>query len=67
MDYLSKKLYCRNLLWMGDFLMKIGNPDDADSPNKKYYDPRVLVRHSQSSMVVRLEQASADLNCIYAH
>ena len=52
---------------MGDFLMKIGNPDDADSPNKKYYDPRVLVRHSQSSMFVRLEQAFADLNCVDAH
>lgn len=48
-----------------DFLQgQIGNPTGDDSPNKKYYDPRVWLRHAQSSMVTRLEQAFADLNCV---
>lgn len=43
---------------------QIGNPDGDDKPNKKYYDPRVWLRHSEESMVKRLEQSFADLNCI---
>ena len=41
---------------------QIGNPDGADKPNKKYYDPRVWVRKGEDSFVARLEQAFADLN-----
>jgi fructose-bisphosphate aldolase class II len=41
---------------------QIGNPTGEDSPNKKYYDPRVWVRAAQVSMVTRLEQAFAELN-----
>jgi fructose-bisphosphate aldolase class II len=41
---------------------QIGNPEGADKPNKKFYDPRVWVRSAQSSMVERLQQAFADLN-----
>ena len=41
---------------------QIGNPDGADKPNKKFYDPRVWVRAAQASMVDRLQQAFADLN-----
>lgn len=41
---------------------QIGNPDGADKPNKKFYDPRVWVRAAQVSMVTRLEQAFQDLN-----
>ncbi len=41
---------------------QIGNPTGEDSPNKKYYDPRVWVRAAQVSMVSRLEQTFADLN-----
>jgi fructose-bisphosphate aldolase, class II len=41
---------------------QIGNPDGADKPNKKFYDPRVWVRAAQVSMVERLQQAFADLN-----
>ena len=41
---------------------QIGNPEGADKPNKKYYDPRAWVRAAQVSMVTRLEQAFADLN-----
>ena len=48
-----------------DYLQgQIGNPTGDDAPNKKYYDPRVWLRAAQSSMVVRLEQAFADLNAV---
>ena len=43
---------------------QIGNPEGDDNPNKKYYDPRVWLRKAQDSMVVRLEQAFADLNAV---
>jgi fructose-bisphosphate aldolase class II len=43
---------------------QIGNPDGDDKPNKKYYDPRVWLRQAEISMVNRLEQCFADLNCI---
>jgi fructose-bisphosphate aldolase class II len=41
---------------------QIGNPDGADNPNKKYYDPRVWQRAGEVAMVTRLEQAIGDLN-----
>ncbi len=48
-----------------DYLQgQIGNPDGEDSPNKKYYDPRVWLRKMEESMSTRLEKAFADLNCI---
>ncbi|GGA71987.1 class II fructose-bisphosphate aldolase [Neiella marina] len=48
-----------------DYLQgQIGNPEGEDAPNKKYYDPRVWLRKGQESMVVRLEQAFADLNAV---
>ncbi len=43
---------------------QLGNPQGPDSPNKKYYDPRVWLRSAQASMVVRLEQAFKELNAI---
>lgn len=43
---------------------QIGNPEGPDSPNKKYYDPRVWLRKAQESMVVRLEQAFSELNAV---
>jgi len=48
-----------------DYLQaQIGNPEGDDVPNKKYYDPRKWMREGEVSMVTRLEQAFADLNCI---
>ncbi len=41
---------------------QIGNPDGADSPNKKHYDPRKWVREGEVTFNKRLEQAFADLN-----
>jgi len=43
---------------------QIGNPDGADKPNKKFYDPRKWLRAGEQSMVSRLKQAFEDLNCI---
>ena len=43
---------------------QLGNPEGADKPNKKFYDPRVWLREGQTSMIKRLEQAFADLNAI---
>ncbi|MBU2951285.1 class II fructose-bisphosphate aldolase [Tamlana agarivorans] len=41
---------------------QIGNPDGADSPNKKYYDPRVWLRKGEATFVERLKKAFEDLN-----
>lgn len=43
---------------------QLGNPEGADSPNKKYYDPRVWLRKGEESMVARLKTAFEDLNCL---
>ncbi|AKC32384.1 class II fructose-bisphosphate aldolase [Candidatus Pantoea carbekii] len=48
-----------------DFLQsQLGNSNDSNSPNKKYYDPRIWLRAAQSSMVSRLEKAFKELNAI---
>ncbi|SEH88735.1 fructose-bisphosphate aldolase [Paenimyroides aquimaris] len=55
-DYiLSKKEY---------LMTQIGNPEGADVPNKKYYDPRKWMREAELTFNKRLEQAFADLNNI---
>ncbi len=41
---------------------QIGNPDGPDSPNKKYYDPRVWLRKGEDAFKARLTQAFEDLN-----
>ncbi|MFN5987669.1 MAG: class II fructose-bisphosphate aldolase, partial [Chitinophagaceae bacterium] len=43
---------------------QLGNPEGADKPNKKYYDPRVWLRKGEESFSKRLELAFEDLNCI---
>lgn len=43
---------------------QLGNPDGADVPNKKYYDPRVWLRKGEQNMIERLKVAFEDLNCI---
>ncbi len=43
---------------------QIGNPDGDDLPNKKYYDPRKVLRQAEEYFVTRLEESFADLNCI---
>ncbi|MGA1226753.1 MAG: class II fructose-bisphosphate aldolase [Tamlana sp.] len=46
-----------------DYLQgQIGNPDGEDSPNKKYYDPRVWLREGEKTFVARLKKAFEDLN-----
>ncbi|RYD86173.1 MAG: class II fructose-bisphosphate aldolase, partial [Sphingobacteriales bacterium] len=56
--YISKEAYLQD---------QIGNPEGADSPNKKYYDPRVWLRKAEETFVKRLTSAFADLNCIDAN
>ena len=53
--YQSKEAYLQS---------QIGNPEGEDSPNKKYYDPRVWLRKGEDCFVKRLTQAFEDLNCI---
>jgi fructose-bisphosphate aldolase class II len=43
---------------------QLGNPEGADRPNKKYYDPRVWLRKGEESFISRLQTAFEDLNCI---
>jgi fructose-bisphosphate aldolase class II len=55
-DYMNDKIeYLRT---------QIGNPEGADQPNKKHYDPRTWIREGELTFVTRLEQAFADLNNI---
>lgn len=41
---------------------QIGNPDGADVPNKKYYDPRKWLREGEVTFKKRLIKAFEDLN-----
>ena len=43
---------------------QLGNPEGADKPNKKFYDPRVWLRKGEETFIKRLEVAFNDLNCI---
>ena len=56
--YASKEAYLQ---------AQIGSPDGDDSPNKKYYDPRVWLRKGEEQFVKRLTAAFDDLNCINAN
>ena len=45
-----------------DYLQQqIGNPDGADKPNKKYYDPRMCLRSAEEATVERL----GAMRCFY--
>ncbi|WP_298263564.1 class II fructose-bisphosphate aldolase [uncultured Lutibacter sp.] len=55
-DYMNDKI---------DYLKtQIGNPEGADQPNKKYYDPRGWLRKGEETFKVRLIEAFKDLNCV---
>jgi fructose-bisphosphate aldolase class II len=43
---------------------QLGNPEGPDSPNKKYYDPRVWLRKGEETFIKRLELAFDMLNAI---
>jgi len=46
-----------------DYLQsQIGNPNGADEPNKKHYDPRVWLREGEKTFITRLKKAFEDLN-----
>lgn len=52
-----------------DFVLKkkdylnaqVGNPEGADKPNKKFYDPRVWVREGEKTLSERVKEACTDL------
>lgn len=53
-DYMQSK---------ADYLAtQIGNPDGAEEPNKKYYDPRKWLRLGEETFKIRLKKAFEDLN-----
>ena len=55
-DYMNDKiLYLKN---------QIGNPEGAEQPNKKYYDPRKWLRVGEETFKKRLVKAFEDLNNI---
>jgi len=43
---------------------QIGNPEGAELPNKKYYDPRKWLREGEATFKTRLLKSFADLNNI---
>ncbi len=43
---------------------QLGNPEGSDSPNKKFYDPRVWLRKGEENFVKRLEVAFDMLNAV---
>ena len=48
-----------------DYLQgQIGNPEDPDGPNKKYYDPRKWMRELEKSFIIRLKEAFEDLKAV---
>ncbi|OBZ65110.1 Fructose-bisphosphate aldolase 1 [Grifola frondosa] len=52
-DFVQKK--------SGYLQTQVGNPEGADKPNKKYYDPRVWVREGEKTLSARVKEACADL------
>jgi fructose-bisphosphate aldolase class II len=55
-DYMNNKIdYLKN---------QIGNPEGADQPNKKHYDPRKWLRLGEETFKSRLKKAFEDLNNI---
>ena len=53
-DYMQEKAaYLQN---------QIGNPEGADQPNKKHYDPRKWLRLGEDTFKARLKKAFEDLN-----
>ncbi|TIB72437.1 fructose-bisphosphate aldolase, partial [Wallemia mellicola] len=45
-----------------DYLMtQVGNPEGADKPNKKVFDPRVWVREGEKAIVERVKESCRDL------
>lgn len=55
------KYYKKNKFYLQT---QLGNTKGYDQPNKKYYDPRSWLRHSQLEIVKRLEKTFKNLNAI---
>jgi fructose-bisphosphate aldolase class II len=46
---------------------QLGNPEGADQPNKKFYDPRKWLRVAEQSFITRLSSAFEDLNSVNSY
>ena len=46
---------------------QIGNPEGANKPNKKYYDPRQWIRSGEESFADKLKSICEDLGCAQAN
>ena len=40
---------------------QVGNPEGADKPNKKYYDPRIWFREGEKTLSARVKEACTDI------
>ncbi|CCH62552.1 hypothetical protein TBLA_0H02680 [Henningerozyma blattae CBS 6284] len=48
-----------------DYIMSmVGNPEGADKPNKKFFDPRVWVREGEKTMSARITEALNIYNAV---
>lgn len=56
-----REFYIKN---EGYLQSQLGNPEGADKPNKKFYDPRVWLRKGEEGIIARLKVAFEDLNAI---
>jgi len=56
-----REFYVKN---EGYLQSQLGNPEGADKPNKKFYDPRAWLRKGEESIIARLKISFEDLNCI---
>ncbi|MEG0601818.1 MAG: class II fructose-bisphosphate aldolase [Mucinivorans sp.] len=56
-----REFYIKN---EGYLQAQLGNPEGADKPNKKFYDPRTWLRKGEEGVVARLKVAFEDLNAI---
>lgn len=56
-----REFYIKN---EGYLQSQLGNPEGADKPNKKFYDPRVWLRKGEEGVISRLKIAFEDLNAL---
>lgn len=56
-----REFYIKN---EGYLQSQLGNPEGADKPNKKFYDPRVWLRKGEEGIIARLKVAFEDLNAL---
>ncbi|KAI5460627.1 hypothetical protein BGZ63DRAFT_358283 [Mariannaea sp. PMI_226] len=69
MDTDTQFAYCSGIRdyiinWKDYISTTVGNPDGAEKPNKKHFDPRVWVREGEKAMYRRVYEALEDFNSV---